>query len=425
MYYGLQLKGNLKHETMKSALHATLEIHGKLGCVITRQASSWKRWFQYVWKFQEVNSSNVLKFLAAQDHDIELNRGAHYYRDLIFKHSMDISKEPGLRIFLITRDEECLLLFAFHHAATDGRGALNFVETFISQYNAFYFNRKPANKEVEKHTYPDKSIYRHSIDVVRSFLYMVRHQYRVLREPLIKVSPKTQGPDSKEALVIARKVEREEFENILALGRRKSIRLPDLLLAGIYFTVKKWNNTLGESETGRISFLASVGLAQAGNKYVGNLVAGMAINLSTKDNVEKNEVLKNIAKEGDVLRKYNDASSLLDIFQLMPIWFRQRVLKWGFKRIGHEQNKRFPTMRVANMGMLKVVNFSQEDGAILGDAKLQNIILSPANVNEVPFLLFHIYKKSLYAYLVVLKSAFSQESAEEFLALLVQELLEF
>ena len=108
MYYGLQLKGNLKHETMKSALHATLEIHGKLGCVITRQASSWKRWFQYVWKFQEVNSSNVLKFLAAQDHDIELNRGAHYYRDLIFKHSMDISKEPGLRIFLITRDSHQL-----------------------------------------------------------------------------------------------------------------------------------------------------------------------------------------------------------------------------------------------------------------------------------------------------------------------------
>jgi len=425
MCYGLQLKERLNHNTMKSALRASLEIHRKLRCVLTREASSWRQWFRFVWEPREIDVSAILKTLPASEHRIELNRGAHYYRDLVLKHSMDISKEPGLRILLITGDEESLLLFVFHHAATDGRGAINFVETFISKYNEIYFNRAIENKEARNDAYPDRTVYRQGLDVVKSVLYLAQHQYRALREPLIKVAPKTQEPDSKEALVIARKVEREEFKNILTLAKKKSGRFADLLLAGIYLTVRKWNSRCGEEESGRISFFSSVGVLQGDPKSVGNITSGMIIDFITKDNTDKDQILTTIAKAQDAFVKYGDIYGFLCAFKLMPIRFRLLALERVLKRMRYEHNRRFPTMRVANLGMLRVVNFSQDDGAILGDAKLQNIILSPANVNEVPFLLFNIYKRSLYAYLVVLKSTFSEESAEEFLALLVQELLAF
>jgi NRPS condensation-like uncharacterized protein len=426
MYYGLLLKGRLDHGAMKSALHETLEIHGKLGCVITRQASSWKRWFRLVWEPRDPASSDILRFLTASEHGIELNREAHYYRNLILKHSMDVSKEPGVRIVLITKDEENLLFFAFHHAPTDARGALNFIETFISEYNEIYFNKKTASREARrKHTHPGKSFWWQCLDVVRSFVYILQHQYRALRKPLIKVSPKTQEPDSKEALVVARKIEREEFEKILALAKKKSIRFVDLLLAGIYLAVRKWNSRCGDDESGRISFFASVGVLQGDPKAVGNITAGMIVNLLSKDTTDKEQLLTNITKARGAFLKYGDIYGFLSIFKLMPIRFRLRALKRVFERMRFKHNRRFPTMRIANLGMLDVSNFSQDDRAILGDAKLQDIILSPANVNEVPWLVFHTYNKNLYVYFAVLKSAFSQESGAEFLALLFHELLEF
>jgi len=426
-YYGFSIKGSLNHETMHSALNESLEIHAKLKCVLAREAHSWRSWFQFVWESHDFSSSDIIEFLTPQDHGIELNRPPHYYRDTIYKYGIDISKEPGIKIFLITQEENNLLLFAFYHGVTDGRGGLNFIETFISEYNAIYFDEKINSQRISESTSVDNlfsSIRRHTAGVAKSLLYMLRHQFRVLRKPLIKIIPKTRAPNE-EKLVIPRKIESEELARILALAKKRAVRFSDLLLAGIYFTIKKWNFEYGRREAGRVSIFASVGLAQGANKYVGNLVAGMALSLFTKDNMVKDEVLRNIAKEVDCLVKYNDAAGLLDIFQLMPIRLRQWVLRRFLKRMGLEQSRRFPTMRVANLGMLEVVNFSQTDGAILGDAKLHNIILSPANINEVPFLLFLTCRKEMYAYLVTHKSTFSYESGQEFLALLVRELSEF
>lgn len=425
MYYGLHLQGNLDHEVMKSALRASLEVHPKLRCVLTREPSFWKRSFRFTWQRREMVVSDILKTLPASEHGIDPSREAHYYRDLILKHSMDVSKEPGLKILLITGDEESLLLFAFHHAVTDGRGGLNFIETFISEYNAIYFKKKTAQKGAPNDAYPQKSVHKQCIDAVKSFSYMARHQYRAFKEPLIKVTPKTQMRGSEKPLVVARKVESEEFKNIRARAKKRSARFADLLLAGIYLTVRKWNSRCGDDASGRISFFASVGVLQGDPKSVGNITSGMIIDLLTEDNSDKNQILTNIAKAQDAFLKHGDIYGFLSIFTLMPIPLRLRALRRVLKRLRFEHNRRFPTMRVANLGMLQTTNFSPDDEALVGDAKPQNIILSPANINEVPFLLFHTYKKHLYIYLAVLQSTFSEESAEEFLALLVQELLAF
>jgi len=425
MYYGLHFKGKPSREIMESALLASLEIHGKLRCVLTREPSFWKKWFRFRWEPLDVDVSNILRFISASEHKIELDREAHYYRDLILKHSMDVTKEPGIRMLQISRDDESLLLLAFHHAATDGRGAINFVETFIAEYNAIYFKKESPKKESRQHTSPRMSLWGQGLDAAKSFLYTVQHQYCALKEPLIKVAPKTQEHDSRDPLVIALELKPEEFEKVLARAKKKSVRFAALLLAGVYLTIRKWNSRCGDDTSGRISFFASVGVLRGDPKSVGNITSGMIIDFLTRDNTDKGQILTTIAKAQDAFVKYGDIYGFLSICNLMPIRFRLLALKRALRRLQFEHNRRFPTMRVANLGMLDVVNFSQNDKAILGNMRPQNIILSPANVNEVPFLLFHTYQKSLHAYLVVFKSAFSEESGKEFLALLVQELLDF
>jgi len=429
-FCGFFIKGRLNHQTMKAALEASLETHDKCKFVLTRKVPSWKRWFRLYWEPHEVTSSDVLKILSAEELNIPLNKEPHHFLDMTYKHKIDLTREPGVKISLISQNEDNLLLFAFHHGITDGRGAIDFIETFVSEYNAIYFGKKTKSERRNKFTYFDNLFlptWRQSLHIVKPFLSTLRHQYRFHREPLIRIVPKTPVPNE-EKMVITRKIEGEELEKIMAFAKKRSVLFYDMLLAGLYFTIKKWNNRLGQSGTGRISFYSSTALRQRGNKSLGNFSSGVHINFPATDSMDKIEFLGNIAKKRIFLLKnsaYLLPLRLLSIFSLIPTRFRQGVVGWVLQRIRHGQSRRFATMRVTNLGTLNVDNFACKDEGILGDARLERSYLLPAVINKVPLLVCLTCNEKVYLNLVALTSTFSYESGKEFLSLLIQELSEF
>ncbi len=429
-YLVFSVKGKIDQKKMESALDASLVIHNKLKYLLTNSAPSWKRWFRLFWEPHDVSGLDVLKILSPQDLKINLNQESHYFLKIIHKYKIDIFKEAGVKVFLINRKEDNLLFFAFHHAVTDGRGAANFIETFILEYNRIYFNKQIKRQRIIEFTYFDKKLFptwRQGIKIIRALFYVLRHQLKSLRFPLVKLIPKTESPDKKRMVVI-RRIEGEEINKIKALAKRRSILFTDLLLAGIYFTVKKWNNRWGGNESGRISFYSAVGLRDGENKSLGNYVSGMVMNFFTKDNPDKEEVLKNIAQERNFLidnQAYTIPLILLSIFKLIPIRFRIKALKWGFRKKRSGKNHALATIRITNLGVLDLNHLSNDKDSFLGDARLDSVFFSPAILNEVPLIMFLTCNNNMYVSLSVLSSIFSYKTSNDFLDLFLKELSEF
>jgi NRPS condensation-like uncharacterized protein len=426
-YCSFFIKERIHPQIMKSALSASLKIHDKSKYMLLQKAPSWKRWFRFFWESHEVDTSDILKVLTPQNLDIELTQKPQYYVDFIYKQRIDISKEAGIKVLLINQKEDNLLIFAFHHAITDARGALNFVETFISKYNEVYFGERiDRTQQSGNFTYCDNLVLptwkRQSSHILKSFFSILRHQYPSRREPLITLAPKSQVL-GEEKMVIVREIEGEQLERIVALAKKKSVRFTDVLLAGVYFAVKKWNSRSGGS-AGRISLYSTVGLRPRDNKSLGNFASGMVINFSTKENLDKTGVLEKITKQRDFLLKHSShllSLSLLSICRIVPIGIRQWILEWGFKRMRSRQNTRLTTMRVTNLGTLEAGNLSHSDESILGDAQLERFCFYPI-VYEPPLLLFLTYNKKIFVNLMATTSTFSYDRGEEFLHLLVREL---
>jgi len=213
-YSAFLIKGTLDHEAMKSALGASMEIHDKLKCVLIQKGSSWRRWFQMVWEPREVAISDVLRFTNPKDLGIDLKQEPHTFCSFFYQQTIDLSKEPGLKVFSISDENDTLLVFAFHHAVTDGRGAVNFVETFIAEYNEICLNAKIENRKGRSFTYFD-DLYlptaKENFRLVKPFLSLLGNQYGSRREPLVRIVPKHQVSRA-EKMVIAKRIEGQELE---------------------------------------------------------------------------------------------------------------------------------------------------------------------------------------------------------------------
>jgi len=426
-YAAFLLRGSLDCEIIKSALHASLELYDKLNCVLTQKAPSWKRWFQLVWEPRQATSSDVLQSGTPRDFSLVLDQEPHGLCSFLYQQTIDLSKEPGIKVFFISDKVETLLVFALHHAITDGRGAINFVETFIAEYNGIYFNRKTENRKGKSFTYFDDlylPTWKENLRLAKPFVSVLRQQYGSHREPVAKILPNEQILPAVR-MVIGQKIAGEKLEKVMAFAKEQSVMFYDMLLAGLYFTVRKWNKQLGEKETGRIVFYTTVGLRQRDSLSLGNFVSGIHIDFPATEPMSKVELLRAIAKKRIFLlanRAHLVPLSLLSVLKFFPLLLRRRLLGMILQRMRFGRGRQRATMRVTNLGALEVSHHHGSMESIVGDARLERVYTFPADIDTVPSLLFLACEKTIYLNLAVLTSMFTFESGSEFLSLLIQEL---
>jgi hypothetical protein len=108
----LRLTGRLHREPFEAALQTTLELHPLLRARVER--SGWRR---SVWAAVEPSSVNWQNGPIATP-----------------PASINIEREPGLCTWVEDDPHNPRILFQFHHAATDGVGAIQFIGDVLARY---------------------------------------------------------------------------------------------------------------------------------------------------------------------------------------------------------------------------------------------------------------------------------------------------
>ena len=112
-FYRLKFAGSLDESRLLDAYRKALEQHPLLRAIVVARRMG------YRWKLcGDPPKFEVLHNAAA---DAELSPEA-----------IDLTVEPGCRLYVCAGPQQTTLQFQFHHSATDGLGAMGFVEDVMA-----------------------------------------------------------------------------------------------------------------------------------------------------------------------------------------------------------------------------------------------------------------------------------------------------
>lgn len=115
-FYRLKFDGVLDERHLADAFQAALKLHPLFRSIVSRRGR------QYTWSTCE--SLPALSVLP-----VSCDTGVRH------PSAIDLTKESGARLLVVPAEDKTTLLFQFHHATTDGLGAMGFVEDVLLAYS--------------------------------------------------------------------------------------------------------------------------------------------------------------------------------------------------------------------------------------------------------------------------------------------------
>ena len=135
------LEGELSSPAIREALDRCLTLYPKLTCTLTKEYPSFKRLFRYSWNCRhDITGSTIFEEIEDLNSDHTAKDTLSYYRDYHPSHSIDITREPPIKVLLIRQPDRSHLIFFVHHAGVDGIGFLLFFQSFNYQFYVFFFS---------------------------------------------------------------------------------------------------------------------------------------------------------------------------------------------------------------------------------------------------------------------------------------------
>ncbi len=188
---------------------------------------------------------------------------------------MDLKQGPPMRVLLLRRSPpHCMVVFTFHHSATDGLRALRFIREVIARYN----------EESVTDLWPgEDDCACHRRDEVLSLLETSRTKTRHLYLKLIRnlfdrfvlalLSPparifhdRCERP-SGEISLLRHTIYGTQLSSLSSRARAARVTLNDLLLAYCFRTVEKWNQIHGRRSR-KISVMVPVDVGRRSSTHV-------------------------------------------------------------------------------------------------------------------------------------------------------------
>lgn len=115
-YYRLRFDGTIDFDRLSDAFQSVLKLHPLLRSAVTQHGR------QYRWSIGDTQPAMTV--LAP-----------NFDADAQHLPAIDLTKEPGLRLHVLPEVGQATLLFQFHHATTDGLGAMGFVQDVLLAYS--------------------------------------------------------------------------------------------------------------------------------------------------------------------------------------------------------------------------------------------------------------------------------------------------
>ncbi len=416
----LTLEGEVDAAIARKALLATFDCYPKYKCILTKDYPSVKRWFRYCWDYREtVNPDDVFQEIDASGANTEKD-GVTWFRELYDSNIIDVTRHTPLKIILVRKPEETILLLFHNHILSDGRGLLGVIRRFIQMYEGTYYQSAQEEFVPDFASIPLPVIRPPWKDCSRRHWDIFLKRCRLMmREPAAEVHHHGREGGGRGLMLVARVLSPDHFSLLKSIAKMRQATINDYMIAAMFKTMKGWNEQHG-GRSGRFYINVPVSLRSPEDTSASNNLGGITISPDPEALDNNGELLNQVRTQRTFLTE-NDAAridpALAWILKFTPLKLQELMFK-------HHSHALYPSLCLSNIGICDY-NPSHKDEQGFQCMGKARIIGSNVVTAAIPWpqILIHTYTNRMEVSLSVVRSHFSLETAREFLDMYVRELL--
>jgi len=416
----LNLEGEIDHVRLNQAIFSAQQAHPVMRTILR------SRHFRLFREIQEDLGKGVLS-IAGQAQLQDANHESYLYSRM--NQPLNIKNEFPVRVLLLRENErKSLLVFTFHHSAADGLRALLFVRKVIESYNNelsqdskysgdIRINRK--GDELLEFAQSQRSKVEH---YYRKMIYSLFHRFVIAALPPPPRVFHDKSGKSKELRFCFKIISSREFEQIQSKARSAGVELNHIFLAACYRAVDRWNSMHGKASN-KIRIMAPVNISPKGFRYVvSNQASWFSLPTTPKDRADPANLLRKVRADTIDETMNRIAFSLVYFFYFcsrFPLW----VMK-GMCRFLMITRTYVDSILFTNIGFIWPKLGSEEPAVCnIGNVKILNVTGSAPVVTPMGLsIAAGIYNRNLNFSLTYRPALFSEEKAQMFLNLYVEEI---
>jgi NRPS condensation-like uncharacterized protein len=416
----LNLEGEIDHVRLNQAIFLAQQAHPVMRTFLR------SRNFRLFREIQEDLGKGVLSIAdqtQLQDTDDES------YLSSWMNKPLNIRKEFPVRALLLRKnDEESSLIFTFHHSAADGLRALLFIRKVIESYNNelsknsefpvdIRINRK--GDELLEFAHSQRSKVKH---YYRKMIFSLFHRFVIAALPPPTRVFHDKSGKSRELRFCFRIISPKEFEQIQSKAISAGVELNHIFLAACYRVVEKWNSMHGKASN-KIRIMAPVNISPKGFRYVvSNQASWFSLPTAPEDRADPAKLLGKVRADTIDETRNRIAFSLVYFFYFcsrFPLWVMR-----GMCRFLMITRTYVDTILFTNIGFIWPKLGSEEPAVRnIGNAKILNVTGSAPVVTPMGLgIASGTYNRNLNFSLSYRTALFSEEKAQMFLDLFVEEI---
>jgi NRPS condensation-like uncharacterized protein len=416
----LTLEGEVDSAMVRQALLSTFNCYPKYKCILVKDYPSIKRRFRYCWQYRDtVNTEDVFQEIVASGADTGKD-GVTWFRELYDANIIDVTRHTPLKIILIRKPEEVILIFFHNHILSDGRGLLGLIRRFIQFYEERFYHRKGAEVIPDFKSIPLPEIKPPWKDCSLRHLNIFLQKCRLfLREPAAEVHHNGGASTGGGLMLVARVLSPDQFSLLKSIAKKRQATINDYMIAVMFKTMKQWNEQRG-GQTGRFYINVPVSLRAPDDYSASNNLGGITISPDPQALDNDGELLNQVRTQRTFLND-NDAAridpALTWILKFTPLKLQELI----FNNHSHAY---YPSLCLSNIGVCDY-NADRRDNEgfqLMGPARIVGSNVVTAAI-PWPQILIHTYNNRMEVSLSVFRSRFSLETAQDFLDKYVEELI--
>lgn len=281
-----RVSGHFQRESFEQALKDALDRHPLLQATVSRQ------WTRYLWIHHPIKELPL-------DWDLQSTAPPPAADHL------NISRVPGLRLWVRKCDDEILIVWQFHHACCDGIGSLQFVGDVFAHYGILTAEDDQSRPTLQK---LNAELLTERGDIIPagqgrlssdlSLKTLIRRFRRLVgRKTMPLASLPHQVDEALRPLMLTHILDPETLKLLNRSASHQDVNLNSLLLREMFLTLRDWNQTyngLKENQWLRLGMPLNMRLSQHEGIPACNMVSMMFIPRTAKDCEDEEELLRGI-----------------------------------------------------------------------------------------------------------------------------------
>ncbi|MGQ0636706.1 MAG: hypothetical protein ACT4QC_19010 [Planctomycetaceae bacterium] len=337
----LVLSGALDRKAFENSLAGALSRHPLLRAVAQRRATSW-HWV----------AARQGPALVWSDGPPELPR--------LCDRRLDVRRAPGVRIWVGRTNDRSRVVFQFHHAATDGIGAVRFLGDLLALYGRATAefeaegptldDLQPAALRERGQLWPDgrppAGFWKRVVPRLSEFVG--RRPCGLARRPAGLESAAC-APDKPFDPFVTRILSRQALAGLKAVATRRGVTPNELYLLAMFRTLKLWNVDHGREpwlKPYRIGVPTSLRSPLHDGSPAANVLSYVFLTRHVQSLADEDALLRYIHRESEILLSSGDS-------RLLPMslaWLRRVP---GAMALTTRIPFRFVTAMLANVGEVR------------------------------------------------------------------------